>query len=403
MPYRISETKDGFNVVNTETGAIKNAKPYLKRDDALQYQRALSAAENQTTKDTGFTVFKAHDGQYRWVLISSNAYLDRDNEIVSQKALQADVDRADTEKDFGPLRWWHIPGMELGDCEFNMLHGKMLIEAGTFRTPEIGQAISEKAGELAASIGFNHPHDEPDANGVFHHIRRFERSLLPKGRASNRFTSLAVTKGDNMSTLEDKVKEFFGYVGDVVGKQVTAQADSTEKELDALGVTHKETVTTTPAPDELVEKALETPEGEAKPDPMMVLMEKIDALAAALAELKANYAKDEATEETAVKEYTASLKAYGDKLATIEGQQAALAKQQAETITTLQEAQKEVRILMGDLPKGVGAFIASNAKETEVDDEDERLKSAPSQDPNANHDFMNFLLPHAGFPAQGNH
>lgn len=609
MPYRIVETENGFNVVNTETGKTKNAKPYIKRDDALKYQRALMAAESETTKahdgvmvalmlppsvaemiavngqelplgvealppyemhvtlcylgdalqvdnqklnilkavsdyaqvypaisgrlngygrfvethlenmeclylnfdspgltafrmglhemlrgympleenhgytphvtlayvpkgtdlkietplpldvtidavtvawgeerysfalgsvlkesrlkelfrglldffgfkkkseksvkDNSFTVFKDDDGAYRWVLISSNAYRDRDGEIVSTKALQDDVDRADSEKDYGPLRWWHLPGVDIGKTDFNMLHGRMLIESGTFNTPEIAAAVAEKADDLQASIAFRHPMNEPNAAGVFDHIRRFERSLVPKGRASNGLTSLAVTKGENMSTLAEKISAFKALLkDDELANHILQQAETKEKEADAAGLAFKETTSTTPDPSTLkqeVEVETETEKVDPEQARMAAIVEKcmtpyMEKMGGMVEEMKAMYSKTK--DDTAVleQERQTTLKAYGDKLTLIETQQAALAKTQQETIATLKEAQKEVKTLMGDLPKGVGAFIASTSKETEVDESDERLKAAPSQDPTVNNDFMSFILPQAHFAPQG--
>ena len=133
-------------------------------------------------------VFKQADGRDRWVIISSSAFLDRDREIVSTKALEADVARADADGDYGPLRWWHVKGLDIGDCDFNAMHGRLLVESGTFRHSAFAEMVKQHAGALGVSIGFLHPQDEPDATGIFNHIRRKERSLLPRGKESNLLT-----------------------------------------------------------------------------------------------------------------------------------------------------------------------------------------------------------------------
>ncbi len=112
-------------------------------------------------------VFKEKSGDYRWIMFSSNAFQDRDGEIVSLKALTDDVARADEDGQYGPLRWWHIgepdtatksagPGLDIGDCDFNTMHGKILIESGTFRDQEVGEIIAKEASELQGSILFFH-------------------------------------------------------------------------------------------------------------------------------------------------------------------------------------------------------------------------------------------------------
>jgi len=190
---------------------------------------------------SGFAVYKDARGQHRWVAYSSNAYRDRDQEIVSTKALADDCARADTDGQYGPLRWWHVggptgPGWDLGTCDFNAMHGRVLVESGTFKSAAIGQAVARAAPHLQMSIGFTHGPDQPDGQGVFHHIRRFERSLVPNGRAANPFTRLIVKE-----TRMDKEKEaaLKASLGDDVAEQILAGAEATQKDADAQGVAYK--------------------------------------------------------------------------------------------------------------------------------------------------------------------
>lgn len=396
MPYKLSETDEGYFVINTDTGEKKNKNP-LPKADAGKYMAALYA--NESKKD--FTVFKDAAGQYRWVLISSNPYRDRDGEIVSMKALANDVDRADADGEYGPLRFWHVPGLDIGACDFNMLHGKMLVEAGTFASPAIGQAVSQKADDYQVSIGFHHPKNEPNADGVFENIRRFERSLVPKGRASNRFTSLAVSKGENnMSTLAEKLQAFKALLqDDELANSILKQAETKEKEADAAGVAFKEDETTsvtdvTPDPVTMTPAPVQA-ETPTAPDPFIALSQKIDALSENVAALNSMYGKSKDDTAAQEAERQTTLKAYGDKLTALETKQAEIVQAQQETVTALKEAQKEVKMLMGDLPKGVGAFIASQSKETELPEDDERVKSGPGKDPE--NSFMSDFVFH-GMP-----
>lgn len=195
-----------------------------------------------TKQFSPLTVYKAADGAYRWVLISSNAFEDRDGEIVSQKALEADVSRADADRDYGPLRWWHIPGADIGACTFNMMHGRMLVEGGTFKSAAIAEMVQRHSGELGVSIGFTHPPAEPDNAGVFHTIRRFERSLLPQSIASNPFTAVTfASKESNMPTLGEKIKAFatFMSVTDETARGMLAVAESAEKSALDANTRHK--------------------------------------------------------------------------------------------------------------------------------------------------------------------
>lgn len=145
-------------------------------------------------------VFKEENGDYRWVLLSSNGFRDRDGDIISTKALEQDVALWDLEgAPPDPLRLWHIAlnedfskGLEVGKTDFRMVHGHTLIESGLFYAKEVGEAVFQAQDELAASIGYHYSPNQPDSDKVFHAVRIFERSLLPKGSASNVLTRLSV-------------------------------------------------------------------------------------------------------------------------------------------------------------------------------------------------------------------
>lgn len=160
-----------------------------------------------------FAVFKQGDG-YRWRAISSNAYQDREGEILARQGLDEDCNRADATGDYGPLRYWHLfvtkegklsdnpkgisiaelrNGVDLGDCDFNCMVGNLLFESGTFRSKSIGEYFLEHADEYSLSLGFL-PTTEPGPDGVIWHLYRIERSVIPNdmGLAANPFTALAV-------------------------------------------------------------------------------------------------------------------------------------------------------------------------------------------------------------------
>lgn len=227
-----------------KSGDLRQAKDAIttgreaveKRREARR--RKLERMEREK-EASGLSVFKDAKGRYRWVLLSSNAYRDRDGEIISTKALAQDVARADADGDYGPLRWWHMPGMDIGDCDFNALSGRVLVESGTFRNEAIGEAVFKAQRDLQASIGFRHPHTEPDREKVYHSIRRFERSLVPSGRAANRLTKLVVNKqGERMNN--EKLEALKAIIGEDGIKAIVDQVQATQKEADAQGIAFKE-------------------------------------------------------------------------------------------------------------------------------------------------------------------
>lgn len=218
------------------------------------------------------------DGKYRWVTFSSNAFRDADGEIVSIKALEDDCARADEDGMYGPLRWWHLPGLELGWCDFNAVIGRTLVESGTFKDDSIAKKLTESNFQI--SIGFRHPLDQPDQNGVFHTIRRFERSIVPTGRVANSLTKFEVItkESNNMATIQEKLSALKTILGDdgLVAK-VLAGASAAEKSADEAGLDWKELAEETAEKGKKKgKKVIVMPEDEELPEEEVYVEEKDD-------------------------------------------------------------------------------------------------------------------------------
>lgn len=219
-------------------------------------ERGLGAFEN-TDK---LAIFKQADGRHRWLALSSSAFQDRDREIVSTKALENDVERADSDGNYGPLRFWHEPGVDLGTCDYNAMEGRVLIESGTFYDESLAERLKTYADEIELSIGFIHPPDEPDAGGVYHHIRRFERSLVERGMASNLLTQFVVNSKEHI--MDEKKKSLLEkWIGPDLAARFIGQAKESQKVAEEAGLKFKETE----APPAEV-KAEDKPADEKKPD-----------------------------------------------------------------------------------------------------------------------------------------
>ena len=240
------------------------------------------------TEKVGFFVKKQADGSYRWTLLSSSSFEDRDKEVVSQKALVKDVARADKDGDYGPLFWWHLPEAELGTTDFNAMEGRVLVESGLFHNKQVGEKVAEHADELGVSIGFYHPESEPDADGVFHNIRRFERSLLPLDVASNTLTAVPLVVKE--TSMDDKKKErLLELLGgdEALVNSVIKQAETAEKQAEQQGVRFKEAQAQAEAAKagEPPAKPAAKPEDEPDGDELEATIQKmIDAKMAGMAE-----------------------------------------------------------------------------------------------------------------------
>lgn len=222
-------------------GRTKHNRAAVKRG-IIRRARAIGATsalpERWRTKGrSAFAVFKDARGADRWVSVSSSAYLDRDREIVSSQALAGAVAKADASGVRGPLRFWHLPGLDIGDCDFQMVAGpggRFLVESGTFRDPRYARAIAGKA--LQVSIGFFHPRTEP-RGGVFHDIAIFERSVVPDGRAANPMTRLTL-KERRMS--DEKLAAAKALFGEQLLSELLATVATTDKAAQDQGLAYKD-------------------------------------------------------------------------------------------------------------------------------------------------------------------
>lgn len=259
------------------------------------------------TGQKSFAVFKDTSGRWRWLSRTTTAFEDRDKEVISTKALEADAARADGDGKYGPLRWWHMgrpnplnpeqpwgPGVDLGWCDFNAVSGKTLIESGTFKSEAIARAVAVKADSLELSPGFFHAIGEPDAAGVFHHIRRFERSLVPTwaGRASNYYTGLIVQE----KAMDQKKIEALKTLGldEATLKALIGDVERTEKTAESAGVRYKEQpvdlLRALLTGEQLTQEAAPEPPPAAAPpaDPLATIKEDLASLRAEIASLKAS-------------------------------------------------------------------------------------------------------------------
>lgn len=226
---RMSAAEQGEPVITQGT------REYSKRDISL-----LNWAYDPK-KTKSFTVNKQRDGRYRWAAVTSTAYLDRDNEIVSREALRGVVERGDRTGERGVLRWWHEPGIDLGTIDFQALHDndRLLVESGTFASPVVGEAVAAHQDDLGLSIGFWPGAGQPDTSGVFTDIRKFETSLLPKQQASNRFTNITIQREEKGMRAEkiNALRELLS--DDDTLQSLLASADNTASAASSSGLHYK--------------------------------------------------------------------------------------------------------------------------------------------------------------------
>lgn len=215
--------------------AVEALKQLLSWAEYADEDEEDEKEEKATKPIDAFMVIKTEDGD-RWVSYSSNAFEDREEEIVATKALEDAILIADATGDRGPLMLWHTKGTEIGVCDFQGLQGRFLIESGTFLDTKMAQAakaaLMNSDVPLGVSIGFAHPKTQPDESGVFTNIKILERSVCPLARAANPFTAFETLKGGDMD--DERRAWFTSILGAEKAESILARADTATKELEPL-------------------------------------------------------------------------------------------------------------------------------------------------------------------------
>jgi hypothetical protein len=116
MPWDIEKRGEEWCVIKRDD--LSNEGCHPTQDEAIAQLAALNASEKQV----GVYVFK-EDGERMMFLVSSNAYKDREQEIVRQKALEEYVKNFTGNK----LLWWH-GGDAIGKIIDAQMVGAFLVE-----------------------------------------------------------------------------------------------------------------------------------------------------------------------------------------------------------------------------------------------------------------------------------
>lgn len=215
------------------SGAISGLKELLSW---AEYDDAGERSEDgmEMKAEEGFYVFKDTSGSDRWLSISSNGFKDREGEIVSTAALERAVAEADKSGDRGVLRIFHIPGTEIGDCDFQGVQGRFLIESGTFYDSELARKALEffRSTEepLGTSIGFVYPMTAFN-DGVYSEITRIvERSVCPHWAAANPWTTFNLKEERVMDSLKASWLEQIA--GPKLAQDILSRAEHATKQLE---------------------------------------------------------------------------------------------------------------------------------------------------------------------------
>ena len=191
---------------------------------------------------------KQADGRWRWVMIDSTAVLDKIGEIVSRKAVDKGVDRAQASGELGDLLFWHIPWLRFGACDFQAREGLCLIESGLWDDTPAAQKARETTSQhpeaWGASIGFKGLEVQENIQILGRKVKRVyndiifkERSILPEWAACAHFTSISTTGDEEMKATQEEALRLL--IGDEDTDEILEKARDIEDKVMASGLVFK--------------------------------------------------------------------------------------------------------------------------------------------------------------------
>jgi hypothetical protein len=191
-----------------------------------------------------FAVFKTADGKMAWVARHTGKWIDREKEILAERAHDAYVARVQAGKVSPPELWmWHAEGTKHGQAVTVWKSGGFVLAAGFFDDTEAGKSAfkyyQKNAGKIKLSHMFHYP-SVAKIDGVYHEYNTIEITTLPDGAEAFPYTTFEEIPTMALPDIaKDMIREALGE--DTLQRALAADSKAVEdtKALDAMGVASK--------------------------------------------------------------------------------------------------------------------------------------------------------------------
>lgn len=195
-------------------------------------------------KPQAFAVFKTANGKMGWVSRHTGKWIDREAEILAERAHEAYVERVQSSKVSPPELWmWHNEGTKHGQAITVWKSGGFVLAAGLIDDTPEGESMfryyEKNSGKIKLSHMFHYP-SVAKIDGVYHEYNTVEITTLPDGAEAFPYTNFEEI---NTMALPDIAKNMILEAGGQAMLDRALAADSKAVQdtakLDALGVASK--------------------------------------------------------------------------------------------------------------------------------------------------------------------
>jgi uncharacterized membrane protein len=196
--------------------------------------------DTSVVAEDSFYVVKQADGRFRWFGRYSNAWLDRDGEILTEEAHKEYQKWAYDNGTLPELWLWHTPGSRIGEADWLDFSNGFAVASGLIDSGKESAVEGIKSQDLGMSHGFL----ALQQGKWVRRYRSYELSILPRERAAvetSGFNVLDAAKGaEVMAFTAERRKFLVEALGEDAVGNLEKSTDAMASQLKELGVEYKE-------------------------------------------------------------------------------------------------------------------------------------------------------------------
>jgi hypothetical protein len=240
---------------NVEPILVVIVEPSMMEDDSMEMAlpttgKGLVEVIKSTLKsilnpdEPAFQVFKTKDGKRGWIARFTGKFIDREGEILADKAHDEYVERVQKGLVEPPELWmWHAKGTKHGQALTVWKSGGFVLAAGLFDATAEGERAyryyQKQRGKIKLSHMFHYPKNAK-LNGVYYAYNTVEITTLPDGAEAFPYTSFEELQTMALPEVaENMIREGLGEDALARAQAADNKAENDSKTLEGQGVASK--------------------------------------------------------------------------------------------------------------------------------------------------------------------
>lgn len=229
---------------------------------------SLGLADKKRAQTEGFVITKQADGRLRWITRYSNAWEDRDGEILTEASQKDYLEWSESNKAYPELWVWHTPGTRFGQADWLAFDNGFAFASGLIDdTDQARSVVKALAAKQANDVGVSHGFLSVQTGKYITKHRTFEISVLPRERAAVWTTDFNVIGKETLMAFDPTKRQWLvDTFGEETVKQLETNTEQTAAQLKQLGLEYKES-----SPPDETAKAAEKATSDANAEALRVM------------------------------------------------------------------------------------------------------------------------------------